>query len=303
MRLKTENKGETNNHGEHMASNAVHMMEQKEECPAASGVAAPPGAAGAQSVDRALGVLSAVGRASADGMSLSDLIRETGLNKPTVRRLLLALMRGRMVEQNAVTRKYFLGEETYILGTFAAQRHGIFEHCAGALTRLSRETGDATFVSVRRGHSSLCLHREEGSYPIRTHALMSGQLHPLGVGAGSLAMLAALPDEEVERALAANADLLASDYAGITPDSIRRHVGITRDNGVALNPGLLYPDSWGLGIALRRPDGALAGALSLAAIESRMQPARREELVARLRTHARNIETSLARFYAARAGS
>ncbi|WP_320176405.1 helix-turn-helix domain-containing protein, partial [Roseovarius pacificus] len=87
-----------------------------------------PKAAGAQTVDRALAVLSAVGRHSTDGVSLAELVGETGLNKPTVRRLLLALMRGRMVEQNAGTRRYFLGEEAYILGTFAAQRHGILEH-------------------------------------------------------------------------------------------------------------------------------------------------------------------------------
>lgn len=259
-------------------------------------------AAGAQTVDRALSVLSAVGRRSTDGMGLSDLIKETGLNKPTVRRLLLALMRGRMVEQNELTRRYFLGEEAYILGTFAAQRHGILEHCSEALTRLARDTGDAAFVSVRRGHSSLCLHREEGSYPIRTHALMTGQLHPLGVGAGSLAMLAALPDAEVETVLAANAGKLATDYPAFTPEKIRSHVAITRENGFALNPGLIYPDSWGLGVVLRRPDGAIAGALSLAAIESRMQPARRTELLGKLGVEARDIENALARFYAGRAG-
>lgn len=274
----------------------VHIMEQKEKDSAGHK------AAGAQTVDRALTVLSAVGRRSTDGVSLTDLIKETGLNKPTVRRLLLALMRGRMVEQNDLTRRYFLGKEAYILGIFAAQRHGILEHCSEALTRLARDTGDAAFISVRRGHSSLCLHREEGSYPIKTHALMTGQLHPLGVGAGSLAMLAALPDAEVETVLEANAEILQTDYTEFTPGKIRRHVGITRDNGFALNPGLIYPDSWGIGVVLRRPDGAIAGALSLAAIESRMQPARRTELLGKLNAHARDIEKSLARFYAVRPG-
>lgn len=262
-----------------------------------------PKAAGAQTVDRALAVLSAVGRHSTDGVSLAELVGETGLNKPTVRRLLLALMRGRMVEQNTGTRRYFLGEEAYILGTFAAQRHGILEHCSQSLTRLARDTGDAAFVSVRRGHSSLCLHREEGSYPIRTHALTTGQLHPLGVGAGSLAMLSALPDPEVEAVLDANAAVLASDYPEFSQDALRKHIAITRENGFALNPGLIYPDSWGLGVVLRRSDGAIAGALSLAAIESRMQPARRAELLGQLQRHAHTIEDSLARLYAPRLGT
>lgn len=255
---------------------------------------------GSQTVDRALALLGMVGRRPCEGASLSELVAGSGLNKPTVRRLLLALIRNGMVEQNEQTRRYFLGEEAYILGTFAAHRHGLLELSYETLARLAAETGDAAFLSVRRGFSALCLHREEGTYPIRTFALMTGRLHPLGVGAGSLAMLAALPDAEVEAALEANAALLESDYPRLLPGGLRRCVAETRAAGYALNPGLVFPDSWGIGVALHRPDGSLAGALSLAAIESRMQPPRRAELAARLQEAARSIETTLAQLYAAR---
>ena len=53
---------------------------------------------------------------------------------------------------------------------------------------------DSSFLSVRRDNYAVCLYREEGTYPVRTHALQAGLQHPLGVGAGSLAMLSALPD-------------------------------------------------------------------------------------------------------------
>ncbi|WP_353471684.1 IclR family transcriptional regulator [Salipiger sp. H15] len=272
----------------------VHIMEHPKSD------SSPGTLAGSQSVDRALALLGMVGRRPLEGASLGELVAESGLNKPTVRRLMLALIRNGMVEQNAATRRYFLGEESYILGTFAAHRHGLLELSYETLARLAQTTGDAAFLSVRRGFSALCLHREEGTYPIRTYALMTGRLHPLGVGAGSLAMLAALPDAEVDAALDANAGRLAQDYPMLQPEEIRTRVAQTRASGYALNPGLVIPDSWGLGVALRRPDGALVGALSLAAIESRMQQPRREELVAQLRDAARTIETTLAQLYAAR---
>ncbi|MFV0492778.1 MAG: IclR family transcriptional regulator [Pseudorhodobacter sp.] len=256
--------------------------------------------AGSQSVDRALRLLAIVGRRAVDGASLGELVAESGLNKPTVRRLMLALIRSDMVEQDEKTRRYYLGGETYILGTFAAHRHGLLELSAEVLTQLARDTGDAAFLSVRRGSSSLCLHREEGTYPIRTYALMTGHLHPLGIGAGSLAMLAALPDPEIREVMSANAAQLAADYPSLSSDEILTRVKTVREVGYALNPGLIFPDSWGLGMALRRPDGELAGALSLAAIESRMQQPRRDELVNRLREAARNIEKILVRLYAAR---
>ncbi|MDF3604851.1 hypothetical protein PE067_00960 [Paracoccus sp. DMF-8] len=65
--------------------------------------------------------------------------------------------------------------------------------------------------------------------------------------------------------------------------------------GHALNPGRIVPGSWGLGVAIRWPDGRPAGALSLAAIENRMRPDRQPALVAALHREVRIIQDSLSR--------
>jgi len=163
------------------------------------------GVSGAQSVDRALGLLRLVGGRGAAGVALADLVAASGLEKPTVRRLLMALMRGGLVEQDAGSRAYHLGAECYVLGALASPRHGLLEIAADAVARLARESGDTAFLTMRRGSAAVCLHREEGSFPIRTHALTAGAQHPLGVGAGALAMLAALPAAEAETVIADNA--------------------------------------------------------------------------------------------------
>jgi len=77
---------------------------------------------GSQSVDRALRLLALVGREAEGGAKLSDIVEDSGLNKPTARRLLLALMRAGLVGQEARTRRYYLGEEAYVLGTLASRR-------------------------------------------------------------------------------------------------------------------------------------------------------------------------------------
>jgi len=253
-----------------------------------------PAVGGAQAVDRALALLSLIGRHTASGATLSAIVTETGLNKATVRRLLLALMRAGLVEQAGESRAYHLGEEAFLLGLLAQGRHGLLSQVMGNLQRLARETGDAAFLSVRRGLYSVCLHREEGSHPIRTYALMPGAHHPLGVGAGSLAMLAALPDDEAETVLAANRAETESNYPRMQPDTLRAHLTQAREQGFALNPGLIFEDSWGLGVALRGPDGRLVGAVSLAAVESRMREPRRTELARKLQAEARMIENRLA---------
>lgn len=250
---------------------------------------------GAQAIDRAVGLLRLVGRAGASGARLADLILQSGLQKPTVRRLLLALMRGGLIEQDAQSRRYFVGPEAYVLGTLAGARFGIHALSLDGLARLAKESGDCAFLSVPRGTFSVCLHREEGLFPIRTHVLQAGDRHPLGIGGGGLAILAALPDTEVEEVLAANAPVLAQRYPDFPPDVLRALVADARARGHALNPGLLVPGSWGIGVAVRDRAGRPLGALSIAAIESRLTEARQREIAPLLMREARLLEAALDR--------
>jgi DNA-binding IclR family transcriptional regulator len=249
---------------------------------------------GTQSVERALTLLSLVGRGGDDGVTLATIVAASGLEKPTARRLLVALIRARLIEQDPGTRRYRLGQEVYVLGTLAARRHGLLEQAAESLRRLSGITGDASFVSARHGDFVLCLHREEGSHPVRTHALQTGHQHPLGVGAGSLALLAALPEAEREAAILRLAGAYAA-YPGYSVEIVRADVARTLEAGYALNPGRVVPSSWGVGVPLRFPDGRAAGALSIAAIDARMQPERQRELAALLHAEARVVEARIAR--------
>lgn len=255
---------------------------------------------GARAVDRALSLLSMVGRHAERGVALSVIVTESGLNKPTARRLLLALIRAGLVEQDEETRRYYLGAEAYVLGSLSSRRFGLLQMAQDGLRRISRRTEDSSFLSVRRDTFSLCLYREEGTWPVRTHALQAGFEHPLGIGAGSLAMLAALDDAEIESVLASNAELIARSYPSISIEGLRRDVALTRSNGYSLNPGLILPNSWGIGVAIRNPDGTLAGALSIAAVDSRMRPERQPELAEILREEVGRIEARITEMMASR---
>ncbi|MDY8110186.1 IclR family transcriptional regulator [Fulvimarina sp. 2208YS6-2-32] len=248
---------------------------------------------GAQSVDRALRLLSLIGRHSVDGATLARIVTESGINRATARRLVLALIRSRLVEQDARSRRYFLGEESYVLGVLAQRRFGFLDCALESLTALSRASGDTSFASIRRGNASVCLHREEGAFPIRTHALLPGQRHPLGVGAGAMAMLAALPDDEIAAVLSANAVILAEEFPAYTPEAIAHDIAFARRNGFVLNPGRVLANSWAIGIAVRYPGGTIAGALSVAAIDSRLGEARQGELAQLLSAEAAKVERRL----------
>lgn len=256
--------------------------------------AAPQGATGAQAVQRALSLLSLVGRGGSAGLALAQLTAAARLTRPTVRRLLLALGTARLVEQDAVTRRYHLGPEAYLLGSLASPRHGILVYAADAVRRLADETGDTAFLSVQQDDHVLCLMHQEGRFPIRTQALKTGDRNPIGLGAGGIALLAALPEAEAAALLARIAPLVTR----ISIADLRADVARARTCGHALNPGRVVPGSWALGVSVRWPDGRPAAALSVAAIEDRMGLDRQPELVALLQREAALVEARLAQRFA-----
>ncbi|OYX14964.1 MAG: transcriptional regulator [Rhizobiales bacterium 32-66-8] len=260
-----------------------------------SRISAEAGASGTQSIERAIALLLLVGRAGPAGARLSDLVLHASLPKPTVRRVLLALVRNGLLDQDAGSRRYHIGPEAYILGTLASARFGIHALSMDGLARLARDSGDCAFLSVPRDTFAVCLHREEGRFPIRTHVLQAGDRHPLGIGGGSLALLAARPDAEVERVLSLNGEVMARTYPMFSPELLRESVAETRQRGYALNPGVLFPGSWGIGVALLGADGRPVGALSIAAIESRLTPDRQQVLAPQLQREARLLEAALSR--------
>ncbi|MBK4215144.1 IclR family transcriptional regulator [Paracoccus caeni] len=248
----------------------------------------PAPANGSQAVNRALALLSLVGRGGSAGLGLAQLADSAGLARPTARRLLLALSSARMVEQDRQTRRYHLGPEAYLLATFATDRHGLLNHARESMLRLARETADTILLTIPQDDHTLCIERIEGDFPVRTHALMRGDRKPAGVGAGALAILAVLPRAEADRLLTR-----AAAQIGDLAPAIAEDLAAARNSGHALNPGRVIAGSWGLGVAILWPDGRPAGALSIAAIENRMRPERQAELVALLNREARLIEARL----------
>lgn len=262
-----------------------------------------PSNGGTQSIERAIALLLRVGRAGTAGARLSDLVVQSGLPKPTARRVLLALVRSGLLDQDEVSRRYHIGPEAFILGTLASARFGIHALSLDGLARLARETGDSVFLSVPRDTYSVCLHREEGPFPLRTHVLQAGDRHPLGVGAGSLALLSSLPDAEVDRIIAANAEVLAKHYPAYSPERLLALVADTRQRGYAFNPGLVMAGSWGVGVAVLGADGRPAGALSIAAVESRLPESRHPELIPLLKRESALLTQALSHPTAAPQGA
>ena len=244
---------------------------------------------GAQLVGRVAAVLRAVSASMPAGAGTTAVADATGLARPTAHRILSSLAADGFIDRG--DGRWYLGPELYLMGAIAAERYDITDLARDSLRALAGETGESAFLSARRGDESVCLLREEGSFPIRSFVLYEGIRFPLGVASAGLAMLAFLPEEQVERYLA-TADLSrwGDEHA---PDAVRRRIAETRARGYAVNPGLIVEGSWGMGAAVFDRSGQPAWALSLTGIESRFGPDRRPELGRLLLEHAHRISQGL----------
>lgn len=226
------------------------------------------------------------------GARLTDVVAATGLSKSTVHRLLNGLVRVGFVEYDEAGACFHLGFDLLALGAAAGNRFGILEMAQDSMNQLVKRTADTVILTVRSGEQSVCIDRREGEFPIRTLNVSIGDRRPLGIGAGGLALLAALPDEEVERVIETHSARLR-DYPGYSPALLFEFVERTRRTGFAFNDGRVLPEMYALGMVVRDPVGRPVAALSVAAIVSRMQDERRANIVKWLGDAARQTEARI----------
>ena len=245
-----------------------------------------------RSVERAAAVIQAISAAGRSGSRLVDIAAETKLSKTTVHRLLATLSKIGWVEQDDDSGTFFLGLPLVGYGSAAADRHGLLDVAEPHLLRLAELTGDTIYLSVRAGNKALCIDQAVGSFPIRTLNPRVGDRLRLGTCAGSLALLAWLSDDDVERIIREDADHPAGNL-GLESTVVRQMVDEARANGYAYFPGLLIPDSAGLGVPVLGADGDPVASLSVAAIEPRMTEPRRSQIVEWLQQEATAFSDAL----------
>jgi DNA-binding IclR family transcriptional regulator len=245
-----------------------------------------------RSVTRAAGVMDAVRDGGALGARLIDIAGITGLQKSTVHRLLATLVELGWLEQDTATGAFHLGPPMVGFGTVALNRHGLLDVANPHLTAIAEKTEDTAYLSIRSGAEALCIDRVTGSFPIRTLTLRVGDRRPLGIGAGSLALLTWMPDDDIERVLASPAS--TPGFPARPATSLRTDVAESRQRGFALNHGGIVPGAVGVGVAVQGADGASVAALSVAAVESRMSESRIAEVAAFLRREADLLAIDLA---------
>jgi DNA-binding IclR family transcriptional regulator len=247
---------------------------------------------GTQAIQRAAGMLHEIALHRRDGIRLVDLVKRTGLEQPTVHRILKCLVAEGMVMQDPRTRSYLLGQRIFEFGLAAASHFNLRDYCQAALARLAEETKDTAFLIVRSGFECVVIDRKEGAYPIKSMPLEIGDRRPLGMGAASQAILMALSDAESSEIIQANDAELRSKH-GVNPDALRRKLARSRKRGYVVTKGYGFPGITGIGASICNAWGVPIAAISVTAIAPRMTDSHIKGVYLALQNEVLRLQTLL----------
>jgi DNA-binding IclR family transcriptional regulator len=224
---------------------------------------------------RAIKLIRTVAKHNDIGLKLSQIATKAGLHVATTHRILSVLASEGILNCDPRSKSYRLGMEVYILADTARQFF-IRDQFRSALEKIAKETEDTVFLLIRSGNDVLCIDRVEGKSPIRMMTIDVGVRKPLGIGAGSLSLIAFLSDEEFEKVLSAN----ANRYSQFRMDANRlRSLGVSsRSMGYVVSENLFHEGVTSIGVPINDQQGEFVAAITVSTISPRMQPERRDEI-------------------------
>lgn len=212
-------------------------------------------------IARALAVIDAIGR-SPQKHGVSTIARETGLSKAVAYRILRELVSGQFLRFDEETKLYGLGPGALNIGLAAMRELDIPAVAHRHLATLSELTGQTSTLSVRQGWSRVYVDQVLSRHEIRMSVAL-GTSHPLHAGSSSKAILAALPDSEVEDYIGHH-ELDSVTAATITSaDLLREEIARIRRLGYAASYGERQTEAASVAAAVHGATGQVVASLSV----------------------------------------
>ncbi|MFA5489764.1 MAG: IclR family transcriptional regulator [Candidimonas sp.] len=262
-------------------------VSEKEQSGKRKGSGSRSASAGSQTIQRAFDLLRIVAEAGPNGMRLTEIAARANLHVATAHRLLGALVQERAVTFDSYSFVYHIGYD-FLRRAEKTRDQALKQHFGGLVESLAAMTREMIYLYTRQSFDALCIDSARGVNSRRELTLGIGGRRPLGIGAGSIVLLASLPAKELARTLSFNEERYRR-YSGITVKQIREMLREYWQEGYAFHPGYVMHGVSGLGIPLHGTHGEVVAAISVAAENNRMMPARRAELARIMRIEAARV--------------
>jgi len=243
-----------------------------------------------RALDRGIAVLAAL--AEGDGVSLTELAERAGEPVSTVYRALSTLQNHEVVEFEETTQLWFIGAGAFRIGSVFLKRTNILERSRPVMRALMRDTGETANLGIERGDRVLFISQAESRQTIRaffppgTRNLM----HASGIGK---ALLAAFPQEQVDRIVREQGLERFTDTTITDPDDLRRELETVRRKGYAVDNEERTEGMRCIASVIHDANGDPVAGVSISGPAFRIPPNATSALGERVRTAAAEISKNM----------
>jgi len=199
----------------------------------------------------------------------SELARESGLARSTLSRLVRFLCgRSYLMEQRG---RYVLGFAAIDLGRRAQLQFNLVDLCHDLLEEVAQTTGETAILTGYDESRAcvVCL----AQIPSRHGGLRVfdniGNTYPLYAGASAKAVLAFLPEHQIERVLAGPLTPFNSAFK-TNAKKLRAQIAEIRSKGYVVTSQETFPGVTGVGVPILTPRGEALGCIAMAGPLHRM---------------------------------
>jgi DNA-binding IclR family transcriptional regulator len=219
-------------------------------------------------VQRALVVLKTVAD-SADGVGVRELARALGHSPSSVQKNLEALVSQGFARQDEASKRYHLGPAALQVGLAGLARFEVRNIARRFLEALAESTGETAMIAVRHDDVAIYVDKVLGPTEIRVDAPI-GSRRPFNCTAAGKALMAFMPDHEVERLAHSGAFIRTTPNSVTDLAALRHEMAQVREQGVAVDREEFVPGVMCVAAPVLDHDGAVVAAVTVSGPSQRL---------------------------------
>ena len=202
-------------------------------------------------------------------IGISDLAKRLGLAKSTVHRLASTLLEEGMLEQNSGDGKYHLGLALFELGAMVRRKMDFTMEARPFLRTLMEKTGETVHLAILDHDSILYIITHESKQALRMGSKV-GTRAPVHSTAVGKALLAFLPEDELQRIIAARGLPASTPGTIVDAKALRRELAAVRARNYAVDDEESEIGLRAIAAPIRIYSGNVVAAISIAGPVHRM---------------------------------
>lgn len=243
------------------------------------------------SAENVLEILSVWTSAQKKEMGLTEISRETKINKSTVYKILQSLQHHDLVSFNTETKKYSLGHGVLELGSAFLKQLDIKNVAHPIIEHLAMESCKTVTFALRKEKHLVFIDRVDGNENVRFYCDI-GKIAYYNSGAAAKAVFANLTDMERETLVRQEA---AVSFTKNTRswDTLLREVPSIQQNGYSISDEEVDEGVFAVGAPIFDHTGKVAAGMAVAALKFNLTDGEIARMVSLILEHSRKISKKL----------